>query len=252
MSTLKAKTSNMNLTRVFDIILKGQSYGVGTIRTWANGKQYQKQTDGKWVEHGEASNKKEAKTKKEKVGFMKREESLLKLENEKGYLYSPDGDVIGVYHGDDKCIKFEKEDMLSFKGNVFTHNHPSYLKKEGYANEHGNSFSIQDIGLAFATNMKEIRAVAGKYIYSFKRKDGDNISSADEFKGMDLSNAKSYLFDIILSIQNLDTEIKKEFYPLILNKGLDRDEASFKHWHEVWSRFVKKYKDFEYTKTKVL
>lgn len=47
----------MNLTKSFEILLKGRSYGVGAIRTWANGKQYKKQADGKWVEYIKASEK---------------------------------------------------------------------------------------------------------------------------------------------------------------------------------------------------
>lgn len=38
----------MNLTEAFNGILK--AYDIGTIRTWANGKKYQKQANGKWVE----------------------------------------------------------------------------------------------------------------------------------------------------------------------------------------------------------
>jgi hypothetical protein len=41
----------MNLTEAFEVLLKGRKMDVGTISTRANGVQYQKQGDGKWVEY---------------------------------------------------------------------------------------------------------------------------------------------------------------------------------------------------------
>jgi hypothetical protein len=41
----------MNLTEAFEVLIKGRKMDVGTISTRANGVQYQKQGDGKWVEY---------------------------------------------------------------------------------------------------------------------------------------------------------------------------------------------------------
>lgn len=62
----------MNLTEAFEVLLKGRKMDVGAITTRANGVQYQKQGDGKWVEYrgvakkqgaGESEPKKQTSTK---------------------------------------------------------------------------------------------------------------------------------------------------------------------------------------------
>jgi hypothetical protein len=118
----------MNLTEAFEVLFKGAKYGAGTIRTWANGKQYQKQADGKWVEYKVGAKQ----AIKEGVGklHMKGEDDIVMLTHERAYIYDKKGNIAHQIDGNEKYIEFTKEQLSLMKGKVCTHNHPSYLKKK--------------------------------------------------------------------------------------------------------------------------
>lgn len=139
------------------------------------------------------------------------------------YLFADDGTLILSKSGTERAIRFDEEELMLFRGNVFTHNHPR-----------STSFSPADVRTSCIANLKEVRIASSKYSYSMKLKDGNNFS-------MDLWQ------DMIEpSMVKYDREVNTEFITAINNGKLDVETADTSHWHEVWKRVAKDITNLEY------
>ena len=77
---------------------------------------------------------------------------------EVGFAFDADGNVLVRRVGKVDVLRFSGEDMQAMQGHTMTHNHPG----RGF-------FSVADIEFACTVDLSEIRAVAGKRVYSLKR-----------------------------------------------------------------------------------
>lgn len=165
--------------------------------------------------------------KETKEGVFKKLEDEIRNrtveDGEKCYAIDKKGNVVFSKIGEDRSISFTPEELKLFKGNFFTHSHPS-----------GGSFSPEDISMAFNSELKEMRA-AGKYrSYVVKLNDGKNFSP---YIGEKLTKAA----------QEINYDVRADFEPLIREGKLSLDRANALHWHEVWTRTFKKFENIDYS-----
>jgi len=82
---------------------------------------------------------------------------------EQGTLLSPNGLIIREYHGETHSISIDEAERPLFKGNVFTHNHPS-----------GRTFTVKDINSFVNDELYEARTITPQGTYfSIKRGTGE-------------------------------------------------------------------------------
>lgn len=182
---------------------------------------------------GEVPMVKVPKAKTPKTKKLTKDEVLNNLENEirhrtladgeKCYLVDKNGNILTTKTGAERSIEFTDEETKIFKGNYFTHSHPS-----------GQSFSPDDIRTACNTGLKEIRA-AGKYrTYILKQADGNNFTPETWKNIKRVSKDTNY-------------DVRDDFTPLIKNGELSIERANALHWHEVWTRVFKRRDNIEYS-----
>ena len=155
--------------------------------------------------------------------ILAKESEIKELPYENCFVISDDGTIILTKSGSVNKISFNEDEISLFKGNVFTHNHPS-----------SSSFSPADIRTSCTANIKEVRITSVKYIYSFKRTDGKNLSWAQ------------WTEEIEPSMKNNDRIVREQFNQAIDAGKLTIPDAELTHWHEVWSRVVKDIRGYEY------
>lgn len=159
----------------------------------------------------------QAKPKTYAEVLAEKENEIAQLrDHERAYLLDEHGNVVLGKDGEAHEVRFTPEELKLFPGRVFTHNHPS-----------GGSFSFADVHLACYHNLREIRAVGQKYVYSMRPPDtGWSAEFWDRTVEMEATMA--------------DIEVQNEFWPLIKAGLMTKAEANFRHWHEVWTRVAKR------------
>ena len=104
---------------------------------------------------------------------------------------------------------------------VATHNHPGGLQfAENTWGRIGNSFSMEDIGLAIVSNLAEIRAVTPVYTFSLKRPaNGWGVSYSEFTKGYKRLE-KSVIKEIgqLINANKLSVEVSTATYYHLLRK----------------------------------
>ena len=148
--------------------------------------------------------------------LFQREREIASRNTERCYVLDPAGNVIFTRDGTHDQIAFTTQECKLFKGNTFTHNHPR-----------GTSLSPKDIQLACHSEMAEIRAVGMTFCYSVMPPPGG-------------WNDQVWNATLQPAIQYYNSEVQSEFLGLIRAGLLTLDEASFRHWHEVWTRVAQK------------
>ena len=100
---------------------------------------------------------------------------------ETGVVYNPNGDIVIDKRGKATSVAFTPEECKRMKDCIFTHNHPrGWQYKENNILHIGSSFSIQDLVLAVAHDLQEMRAVTPLYTFSVvKPKNGWGVEAKD-------------------------------------------------------------------------
>jgi len=95
-----------------------------------------------------------------------------------------------------------------------THNHPS-----------GRSFSIEDIKLAIAWNLKGIRACGKQYRY---------------YLNLPTDGWTWELWEDIIEplLEKVEEEVFNELIRLLIKGQLTIKDIEFRYWHEVWNRIA--------------
>lgn len=154
---------------------------------------------------------------------------------ETGVAVDKDGNVVLDKRGANYSVSFTRDEVISMKNCIFTHNHP---RGWGYGTNQmghiGNSFSIDDIRTAILADVAEMRAVTPLYTFSMKRPIGGWGVSPEALQSY--ANMKN-------------RELKDEFYKLIENGQLSIENARAIYFHTLWKRVAKHY-NWEYTKLK--
>ena len=100
---------------------------------------------------------------------------------ETGVVYNSNGDIVIDKRGEATSVAFTPEECKRMKDCIFTHNHPrGWQYKENNILHVGSSFSIQDLALAVAHDLQEMRAVTPLYTFSVvKPKNGWGVEAKD-------------------------------------------------------------------------
>jgi hypothetical protein len=153
--------------------------------------------------------------------------------------FDMNGNEVFRKQGGSTSVSFSSEDLLNFKDNIVTHNHPKGWKyDEGSLLRIGSSFSPEDITTAISANAAEMRAVTPLYTFSIKRPKEGWMSVSDMvgyYKKMN-SEVRSYFESIIRNSKNQEVDIER---------------ANVLHFHVLWKRLCDKY-GIEYTKAKTM
>jgi len=152
------------------------------------------------------------------------EDKIRHQDYESSGVVDSDGNLIFTKSGEKDRIDFTDEEMVKFKGCVFTHNHPRSV-----------SFSDADIAFACRAGVKEMRVVVpeGK-VYIMKLKNGDNFTY------------DMWTSDISLLESAFNNEIHEEFSAKIYDGRMTIEEANSKHHNELWYRVVEHLPELEY------
>ncbi len=141
------------------------------------------------------------------------EKNLVKRDTEKAVLFDTNG-IVFEKEGEQSYVGFTEEEMVLMKDKILTHNHPK-----------GTSLSFDDVKLAVKCDMKEMRACGKEYVYYVRRpENGWNVIEWPEIENL----AEQY-----------NKETRREFWDLIDRGKLTPQEASFSHWHKVWTKVAK-------------
>lgn len=141
------------------------------------------------------------------------EKNLVKRDTEKAVLFDTNG-IVFEKEGEQSYVEFTEEEMVLMKDKILTHNHPK-----------GTSLSFDDVELAVKCDMKEMRACGKEYVYYVRRpENGWNVIEWPEIENL----AEQY-----------NKETRREFWDLIDRGKLTPQEASFSHWHKVWTKVAK-------------
>ncbi len=169
---------------------------------------------------------------------LKAEESDIRTKGvEYGVVMDENGNVIwkGTDNSDHQVyIKGPAKDM------IVTHNHPIQGRTPGRDRlDDGGSFSKQDIGYAVGSNVKEMRAVTGKYSFSLKRPAGGwNGGWKTNQQGFQRAKAR------------VDRRIKKYYEATKKDWKTAGRRVQMTYWHLVNKEFAKA-QGYTYTKTKI-
>ena len=157
------------------------------------------------------------------------EKKIVDLDYEHGYCFNEEGEELFNHTNNsknnveipDNCIKY-------LKNSIFTHNHPVW-KRHSELKKIGSPLSLSDIQVACYHNLKEIRNVSGKKVYSLRKENNENFNLKD-------INKIQFLF------QNVkDTAIEK------IGKKQDYTELEIiLTIHELNSEAFKNNKDYIY------
>ena len=108
-------------------------------------------------------------TERMSKNILGKEREIRKNKDESLHVFTASGNPVIQIQGKGAAVRFNAKDVP--QNSILTHNHPRALGKTGMR-AIGNSFSIDDIRTAVATNAKEIRAVTPTYTFSMKRPKG--------------------------------------------------------------------------------
>ena len=153
------------------------------------------------------------------------EESTIRYQTyETAVIVDDKGDVVIKKVGDTNSVTFTSDEKKLMEGHTLTHTHPSSC-----------SFSSQDILMAQILNLREMRAVSGKYTYSIK-------PSGDKWPNIFFS-ALDYQYGQWTSdaYRSLDSELRSEFEEKLSNKIMTIDDANKTHHHELNLRLARRF-----------
>lgn len=140
------------------------------------------------------------------------EAELIKRKTEKAVVFADDGTVVFEKAGDESSVSFTSSELRFFENNILTHNHPR-----------GTSFSMDDVALAMTWNLKGIRACGSQYRYYLNRPQSGWSREMWDKKIKPLA-------------EKIADDVFQLFSMLIRQGKLSPEEATSRHWHEVWSR----------------
>lgn len=169
------------------------------------------------------------------VGDEKLDINLTAVENEirmnksyeTGVLVDKKGKILIDKRGESFEVGFTKDETLLMKDCVLTHNHPrGWGFPENSLGRVGNSFSIEDLTLAVAYDLAEIRAVTPNYTFSMKK--------PDKGWGVDWKTMKR-------EYDKLEKKLLKENKSRIAKKTLTVQQATHTHYHILAQNIAKKY-----------
>lgn len=110
------------------------------------------------------------------AALARTEASIRKSSNEQVFVFDKNGKILSSNIGSEDSVNTTKggRKIVKYPDSIITHNHPSSMTAKSKALQRaGSPFSGNDITYAIFNNAKEVRAVAGNFTYSLKRK-GDN------------------------------------------------------------------------------
>ena len=146
---------------------------------------------------------------------------------ETGVLVDKTGKILIDKRGESFEVGFTKDETLLMKDCVLTHNHPrGWGYPENSLGRVGNSFSIEDLTLAVAYDLAEIRAVTPNYTFSMKR--------PDKGWGVDWKTMKR-------EYDKMDKKLLKDNKSRIAKKTLTVQQATHTHYHILAQNIAKKY-----------
>ncbi|HEY9737714.1 MAG TPA: hypothetical protein V6D06_15575 [Trichocoleus sp.] len=162
------------------------------------------------------------------------EDRIRKQKFESAGLYDSKGNQLFFKDGESSSVGFTRDEVRQMKNCVLTHNHPSGWKHEPPNPRHkGNSFSPEDLGLAAAANLAEIRAVSRGYRFSMRRPENgwprwEEMDSAVEEEAATVRKRNTKRINAFLSKGDF------EGYAAAI------DDAEASHWHEVATAVAKR------------
>lgn len=161
------------------------------------------------------------------------EETRRKLKHEELDVFDAKGNTVLHKKGGKSSVGCTQTDISMMKDCVATHNHPGGLQfAENTWGRIGNSFSMEDIGLAIVSNLAEIRAVTPVYTFSLKRPaNGWGVSYSEFTKGY----------------KRLEKSVIKEIGQLINANKLSVEVSTATFYHLLTKRIAKIY-GFDYSK----
>ena len=170
-------------------------------------------------------------TERMSKNILGKEREIRKNKDESLHVFTASGNPVIQIQGKGAAVRFNAKDVP--QNSILTHNHPRALGKTGMR-AIGNSFSIDDIRTAVATNAKEIRAVTPTYTFSMKRPKGG--------WGVD-ANTAAKIF------RQEDSRIYMENVKHVVKVKSSTTKPEVLHYHLV-NRSVAKQLGWNYTKKK--
>lgn len=144
-------------------------------------KYIRKTPDGKggWNYVYEEKEGNESKTDLENA-LNKVEKEIVNLDYEHGYCFDKDGKELFNQRGVTGSITINNENSPKLRGNIFTHNHPSWKRyKDTELEIYGFNISRQDILMACYNGLKETRVCSGQYSYSLSKVNKENFKLSE-------------------------------------------------------------------------
>lgn len=182
------------------------------------------------------------------------EKEIFGLPKERGGLWDKDGVLLDVVDGSKRQISVAHWDgfRAAAINSTFTHNHPSWPDDP---TKEGNSFSKPDILTALNYGLREMRAVTGGAVYRMIFEDEFQIGGAKFKKGQINQSTLPLIFKRMNQVERgirakLMSEARRR---LGSDQGENEkllNELGYRHWHLVWTEFIKGTKGITYIKEK--
>ena len=181
-----------------------------------------KVAEGKWIPVKKGT-KKPILTYSLKSSVKKAEDSIVDLDYERCFIFDATGKILLSKNGSEDRIEFTGGEMVKFKGaEVLTHNHPG-----------SESFSPEDIQMAWICGFREMRVVGPKYDYSVKIAGKWSLETWNKF---------------VDKLDEVDKEVRDYILPKLYAKAIPMEEANVMHWHRVWTFMAKQVDSFKYSR----
>jgi hypothetical protein len=147
-----------------------------------------------------------------RAAVREHEQRIRALQHEEAIALDGEGRVLLVKRGIGSSVTFTDAEVERMRGAAaFTHNHPA-----------GNSFSPQDVSLACALGIGELRVVTVQWTHVLRP--GRARWSHQYQPRLDEAGQRAFL------------EVTDEFQEAIQRRRLSISEANAEFWHRVWER----------------
>ena len=162
------------------------------------------------------------------ANLRKAEAEIRRASTETMFAWDSNGKPLFKIHGEHNRVRIPDEQISKLKGSTHLHNHPR-----------GQSFSPDDVSLAIRTQTKQMVVISDKFRYVME------VPQTTE--GAKLAQ------DVIAYAKKTEKGVYAKFRPLVSSNQMTADMAVQEHWHTIWSKAAKRFKDqgLKYTRIKL-
>lgn len=230
--------SIIDITPDYSIVRKSRGLPIGSVSSRKDG-IYRKVASNKWVRVIKKDSHDTLQRSKEKYCNAVVTETGQKYEL--SYVLDRDGNSVFKKAGEKSRIAYTKDEihLISTRGSVFIHNHPS-----------GLSFSLEDVCFSFRAGIDEMWAVGKEFRYKLVP-NYSNLKKYGILKNTDNVGAFEIGSDIGTEVKQAESAIFDQFYPGVESGKITQAWAEGNHSHAVLKKLQDNGLLFYYAERKI-